>query len=51
MLSDLDPKPQADKFRDLAREIECEEDEAAFGDKVRKVANAPKPEPEKDKTQ
>lgn len=41
-------KPQSDKFRDLARELECDEDEAAFEDKVRKVATAPKPEAEKD---
>jgi hypothetical protein len=41
------PKPnQADKFRDLARELECDEDEAAFEEKVRKVATAPKAEPE-----
>jgi hypothetical protein len=39
---------QADKFRQLARELECDEDEAAFEDKVRKVATAPKPEPEPD---
>lgn len=38
-----DPKPQSDKFRDLARELECDEDEAAFEEKVRKVAGAPKP--------
>jgi len=38
------PKSQADKFRDLARELECDEDEAAFEEKVRKVATAPKPE-------
>lgn len=31
-------KPQADKFQDLARELECDEDEAAFKEKVRKVA-------------
>jgi hypothetical protein len=37
---------QADKFRDLARELECDEDEAAFDEKVRKVPTAPKPEPE-----
>ena len=38
---------QSDKFRDLARELECDEDEAAFEDKVRRVATAPKPdEPE-----
>ena len=36
------PKPQPDKFRDLARELECDEDEAAFEDKVRKVAATPK---------
>lgn len=40
------PKSQADKFRDLARELECDEDEAAFVDKVRKVATAPKPDAE-----
>jgi hypothetical protein len=42
-------KAQADKFRDMARELECDEDEAAFEDKVRKVATAPKPEVEADK--
>jgi hypothetical protein len=38
------PKPQADKFKDLARELECDEDEAAFEETVRKVASPPKPE-------
>jgi len=44
------PKPQPDKFRDLARQLECDEDEAAFEEKVRRVAKAapPKPEPQKD---
>lgn len=37
-------KPQADKFPDLAREPECDEGEAAFDEKVRKVATAPKAE-------
>lgn len=32
---------QADKFRDLARELECEEDEAKFEETVRKVATTP----------
>lgn len=44
-----DEKPQVDKFRDMARELECDEDEAAFEDKVRKVATAPKPEMEDQK--
>lgn len=38
------PKPQADKFRDLARELECDDDETAFEEKVRRVATAPKPD-------
>lgn len=44
-----EPKPQADKFRDMARELECDEDEATFEQKVRKVATAPKPEPDNGK--
>ena len=32
------PKPQADKFRDLARELECDEDEKAFEEKVKRIA-------------
>jgi hypothetical protein len=36
------PKPQIDKFRDLARELEADENEAAFKAKLRKVAKAPK---------
>jgi len=31
-------KPQADKFRDLARELEADEDEAAFEETLRKIA-------------
>lgn len=40
---------QSNKFRDIARELECDEDEAAFEDTVRKVATAPKPEAEPEK--
>ena len=43
---DKDQKPQSDKFRELARELECDEDEAAFEENVRKVATAAKPEAE-----
>lgn len=49
MLPTEQPKPQADKFREIARELECDEDEAAFEEKVRgmdfqrKVATTPKP--------
>lgn len=35
-----DPRRQADKFRDLAHELECDEDEEAFKTKLTKVATA-----------
>lgn len=35
------PKSQPDKFRDLARELEANEDEKAFEDRVRRIATAP----------
>lgn len=44
-----DPKPQPDKFRDLARELEADEDEAAFEAKLKKVARAPRTAPAKGK--
>lgn len=42
-MADAPKKSQTDKFRDLARELECDEDEAAFEEKVRRVAKAPPP--------
>ena len=36
--------PQIDKFRDLARELECDEDEAAFDERLKRLATAPKAE-------
>ncbi len=49
MIGETQPKAQADKFADLARELECDEDEARFKETVRKVAkaqSAPKDTPE-----
>jgi hypothetical protein len=37
-----DPRTQAEKFRDVARELECDEDPEAFKAKLRKVATAPR---------
>ncbi len=37
------PKPQADKFRDLARELECDDDEARFAERVKRLAKASRP--------
>lgn len=42
------PKAQADKFCDMARELEADEDEAAFEEKVRRVATAPAPKDDGD---
>lgn len=39
---------QADKFRDLARELGCDEDEAAWDERLRQVAaHKPASEPER----
>jgi hypothetical protein len=47
---------QTKLFRKMAEELECDEDEAAFEDKVRKVASAPRtpedapqPQPERER--
>jgi len=32
---------QIDKFRDLARELECDEDEAAFDERLKRLARTP----------
>ena len=37
---------QSDKFKDAARDLECDEDEARWEERLRKVAKQ-KPEPEK----
>jgi hypothetical protein len=42
-----DEKSQFDRFRDAARELECDDDEARFDAKLKKVAKAPKPKNEK----
>jgi hypothetical protein len=39
-------KPQADKFRDMARDLEADEDEARFEEAARKIATAPVPSKE-----
>ncbi len=37
---------QAEKFKDTARELECDEDEARWDERLKKVAKG-KPKPEK----
>ena len=47
-MTDENDKPQAQKFADLARELECDDDEAAFDERLKKLASAPKLEPKDD---
>ena len=40
------PQPsQIDKFRDLSRQLETDDDEARFDERLKKLAKAPKPAP------
>lgn len=41
-----DKRPQLEKFKDAAREAECDEDESRWDERLKKVAKA-KPVPEK----
>ena len=44
-----DDRTQAEKFADLARELECDEDEAAFDERLKKLApKAPPSTPDDD---
>ena len=43
-------RSQPDKFRDLARELECDEDEAKFEETVKRVAQKPKAQEPSDPT-
>lgn len=40
------PKSQSDKFKELARELECDEDEAYWDDRLKKVAKGKPEKPE-----
>jgi hypothetical protein len=50
MASTDEPKLQADKFRDLARELGTDDDEKAFEEKVRRLALKPAEGPKNDKS-
>ena len=52
--SDPNGAAQIDKFRELARELETDDDEARFDERLKKLATAPakpKPPPKADKPQ
>lgn len=48
MAEPKDDRPQSDKFKELARKLRADEDEAAFEETVRKVASPSRREPPKD---
>ncbi len=49
MVDPQDPRTQAEKFADLARELECDEDEAAFDERLKKLpASNPAPKTPKE---
>lgn len=45
---DSPPKSQSDKFKDTARELKCDEDEARWDERLKKVAKV-KPSAEAEK--
>ncbi|GGA40764.1 hypothetical protein [Pelagibacterium lentulum] len=40
-MADKDSKSQADKFRDLARELETDESPERFDERLKRIAKAP----------
>lgn len=40
-----DHKPQSEKFVETARALGCDEDEAAFKERLKKLVTAPAPKP------
>lgn len=42
-------KLQSDRFREAARQLECDDDEAHFDAKLKKVAKASKPKDDENK--
>jgi hypothetical protein len=46
MPEDPDSRSQLDKFKEAARELECDDDEARFNERVKKLVKV-KPKPEK----
>lgn len=44
-----DDRPQSDKFREMARELECDEDAQVFEENLRRIVTAPKPDKKPEK--
>lgn len=48
-ITDEKKTPQIDRFKETARALECDDDEAHFDAKLKKVAKAPKPKDDETK--
>jgi hypothetical protein len=49
-MSEKEPKKQIDRFKEAARQLGCDEDEARFDEKLKEIAkHNPKDEPPKPK--
>lgn len=51
MDDEVQQKSQSDKFKDAARELECDPSEAAFDRTLKKLSEAPPPKDEKPKSE
>jgi hypothetical protein len=49
-MKDARPTPQVEKFRELARELETDDDEKRFDERLKKLAKAPRA-PKADKSE
>jgi hypothetical protein len=45
-MPDLDPKTQLDKFKEAARELECDDDEQRFKERLGKLVKGKPEKPE-----
>jgi hypothetical protein len=43
----MSKKPQIEKFKEAARDLETDEDEERFNERLKKIANAPPPKDNK----
>lgn len=49
MAKDRIRKTQSDSFKDAARELGCDDDEQAFEERLKRVAESPPPKPDNPK--
>jgi hypothetical protein len=48
-MDEPDTRSQAEKFADLARELECDESEEAFNERLKRLVSKPPAKPDSDR--